>query len=569
MQDLKKNWVDITKGEQFTIIRDVIYSMVTRRRYSESEFNKKEEERLIIDVTLIIKTILEDINDKKKFLLWGDYDVDGTCSVLIWIFTFKALGYNNFSYHIPDRNSGYGLSIDGLEKVITDHDTVITMDNGITAKAESEWCKQKGIKLIVTDHHTYTPENITTAPYVFNPKQYDNTMYSNLCGAGISYLICTRMYRFWFPKEYQDPNNDFKSNIAFFAAMGTICDFVHLESGNRFIFHEARTSLQKTKNLALKQLAYFLNLKSLKLTSDDFGFTIGPLINACGRMDNMKCVVDFFTSDDTDIPACLNNFKKMKENLLKRKIEESKTNKIINEELNKSIYGSQPYVFFGHEDFHLGIVGLSATKFTNQLNKPCLFYKAGDICHGSGRSIEGVNLLSILKKEEHLFESIGGHEMAFGFKFKKENINFINDFLDVRLSEVFAKDENLFEKKIQYDGELISEMLSLELAEELDHHEPFGIKFPKPVFKIKASVLKKEHIGKNKEHSQVFIRDNKGLPKKIMFFFQNPEITEGNDIEILVSVSLTAWRGKTEVLIKAIDSSCKDLGFENSNIVIS
>jgi len=562
----KKWWKDRSKGKVFENANDA-FSHILAARYQEIPENNAAILAIQEQIETITKTIIDDIKHKRKILLWGDYDVDGTCSILIWMKTLKALGCEAFDYHIPTRNSGYGLSIEGLKQTITDHKTVITMDNGITAKDESEWCEDQGIKLIVTDHHTFTNENITAAPFIFNPKLFDENKYSHLCGSGISYLICMKLCGEFYKNKLNKEYAELQYHLAFFAAMGTICDFVPLIGVNRSIFNHARKALMNTNDPALSHLGYVLNLKDLDLNGENFGYTIGPLINACGRMENMDCVIDYFMCEMKS--ECGIYFKKMKENLLKRKLQEAMTNNIINDELNNNKYISQNHVMFGSPDFHLGIVGLSATRYTNELNKPCLFYTTGDVCHGSGRSIKGINLLSILKEIDNLFITLGGHEMAFGFSFKEEDAILIDSHIDMRILELIENNHDLFDHNIEYDGELNAKCLDVDLAKRIDSIEPFGMSYPKPVFKVKGEVLKKELIGKNKEHSQVFIRDNTGLPRKIMFFFQNPEVKGGDIINILITISMTMWKGRATPLIKAVDSSAKELGFKDNKIIIN
>lgn len=564
--ELKSKWTDRSKGKQFRESKEA-FNFILANRY-EGVYESEEAVKEIQDqVSIIVNTIIDDIKEKRPILLWGDYDVDGTCSVLIWIFTLRAMGlkpFRDFDYYIPDRIDGYGLSIEGLEKEVKNFKTVITMDNGITAREASLWCQEKGVKLIVTDHHTYNDENITKAPYIFNPKQYEYNKYSHLCGSGISYLICLKLFVTFHRDEIPEAYKQLRNDLAFFAAMGTVCDFVPLVSANRSIFSDARESL-KSNTPALSHLSYVLRLGHNPLTSDDFGFTIGPLLNACGRMADMTPVIRYFTASLK--ATCFEQFQTMKDHLLHRKMNEAEMNRIINDEIKQRaedadpLDGVKPYLFYGNSSFHLGIVGLTATKYTNDMNIPCMFFVYGDVCKGSGRSIPGLDLLSILKQKEHLFLTLGGHEMAFGFSFEKENYQEIDDFIDGELFIAFEETPSKFEKQLQYDGELSPDCLNLDIAKRIDSIEPFGISYPKPVFKVRAIVIKKEIIGKNKEHSQVFIRDNTGLPKKIMFFFMNPDVSPGEPLEVLVSIGLSMWKGKQNILVKAVDSRSKNLGF--------
>ncbi len=553
-KDKNTNTVWICKDDTKTIksIKALKYNL-----YQNRSINKYKRfhvpDSLVSNVKRICKTISEDMKNNKKILLWGDYDVDGTSSVLVWIYTFRYLNYTNFTYYIPDRKDGYGLSIPGLEIYAKGHDTIITMDNGITAYKEAQWCKKNNIKLIVTDHHTFTKENRTKAPYIFHPLDYEPNYYSNLCGSSISHLISRRFLG----------DSPMVKATAFLASMGVIGDIVPLDGYNREVFHLGQEALFKINIPCFEVLKKRLKFtRSNILTADDYGFTINPLINACGRMSTMKEAIDLFTSKREETDRYLRNVIEL--NMLRKEEQKEQTDMALRfletlQDVIKLRKGDteQHYVLLGNISFKPGLIGLIAGKIAEHKKKNTMVYRlyktknSDMICEGSGRSYNNQKFLSILREIEPLFINLGGHEQAFGFSFYEKDLPLIEHHLDKNI-----KMDTETKNTIYYDSDIDIAFLSLTIAKELQKHEPFGEGFPHPVYRIFGSIYDlKVTTTKTGKHTFIHVLDDKNHICKVNFYFKDlsKDFKVEDKVEILLSIGSSVFINKEQLSLKGID----------------
>ncbi len=547
-----KKWVCPNDDKPLSDPEEIVNNMYLTRK--KEEYSKEDvPEELIENVKKIALTILEDIKKEKKILLWGDYDVDGTSSVLIWVYTFLYLQYKGFGIHIPTRKDGYGLSIEGLERFATKYDTVITMDNGITARAEAEWCRKRNIKLIVTDHHSFTEETRTTAPYILNPMDYPPNYYSNLCGSSISHFISLQLTQ----------KADINQATAFLASMGIIGDVVPLKGYNRFVFNLGRSAIFNLNIPSFMALRKKLKLSSkTELCADDYAFSINPLINACGRMESMKRAVDFFCSQKNEAPTLLKGILTLN---LERKVLEKEQTELAMQTLEireaasrKKESGKLPNcILLAHREFHPGMMGLIAGKIAIETRKPVMLYRGykspvhGYIFEGSGRSFHGVPLLTTLQGISQHFLKLGGHEKAFGFCFKEKAQPLIENYLSVKTKFMAAEDP-----VITYDASLSLGALNLSLAHKLRKHEPFGEGFPQPIYRIFGEIYDIEvSTTKNGDHTFIHILNDKNEICKVNFYFQNllDDFEKKQKVEALISISTSIFIHQERLSLKGID----------------
>jgi len=555
-KDLTK-WICLNDEKPLSTVDEVINNLYQTRgvkQYDKSDIPTELKE----NAKKIAKTVLEDMEADKRILLWGDYDVDGTSSVLIWVYTFMFKKYTNFGIHIPERTDGYGLSIYGLNRFAKNYDTVITMDNGITAGEEAIWCKQNRIKLIVTDHHSFTKENRTTAPYIFNPHDYEENYCSDLCGASISHLITTQIAQ----------DVDIVASTAFFASMGIIGDVVPLKGYNRLLFTLGREAL------FLQNIPCFIALrKKLKLSNNkklnavDFAFGINPLVNACGRMGNIRKAVNFFCAKADEAETLLKGI--MTLNVERRMVEKEQTELALTKiKLFESI-ATKPknqlkhkhYLHLVDPKFHPGMMGLIAGKVAEVINKPVLLMRgyrqpaeSRYVYEGSGRCYNGIPLLSVLRHIEHLFIKLGGHEQAFGFMLLERNIDRVTDYLDKELRKSIYK--QIVIDDIPYDANLTFPLIDLPLAQKLRDHEPFGKGFTNPVYRIVGRIYEiRVSETKTGKHSFVHIINEETQVRKINFFFKDLEKSFEKDekVEALFSMGTSMFINQEQLALKGLE----------------
>ena len=241
-----------------------------------------------------ISAIKNAIKEQKRIALYADYDVDGTMSCVSWIWFLRSIGYTNFMHYIPDRFSeGYGLNLDAVKYLVEVEKAqiIITMDTGITANKEAEWCKERGVTFICTDHHKIQPQMLPDA-IILNPKCHPDPEYQELCGCGITFVLLRQLGKF-----FKVPSHLWGDLLAL-AGMATICDVVPLNSVNHRLARLGVNSLTKSKHPVLRALMDHCLGEKKNVDEQDLGFKLGPRINAVGRFDHADKVIQAFIGEN-------------------------------------------------------------------------------------------------------------------------------------------------------------------------------------------------------------------------------------------------------------------------------
>ena len=458
-------------------------------------------------MTVAIERVERAIANKEDILIYGDYDVDGTTAVVILKTCIELLG-GIADFHVPHRiKEGYGIRDNVIEAAHAGGVTlVISVDTGIRAFEAAKTAKRLGLDLIVTDHHLpEAGEGVPDALAVLNPNQ-EGCDYpcKEICGAGValklSQALLTRAGR-----ERLIPS------FLKMAAIATIADAVPLKGENRVIAALGLDGLRKPVNgglRALMQVAELLNLDR-KITATDIGFRLGPRINAAGRMDIAREVVELFTSKDEarqlELARKLNELNTQRQEE-ERRILEHAINVLESEPSLRERYS----LVLDGEGWHRGVIGIVATRIVERTGRPTLVISRGvdGTAHGSGRSIPSFHLLNALESTDcrHCFIRFGGHAHAAGFTLQSSAIETLRNGLEQYARRTLTPED--FEPMMEVDGELTFDQISKELARSIDALEPFGIGNPRPLFATRgARLLQPVRVMKEK-HAKLRLRDS-------------------------------------------------------------
>ena len=487
------------------------------------------------------KIIIDIIKNKKKTLIFGDYDVDGISSITILSSYFRHLGHP-FKYVIPDRIiDGYGPNIKLLEQNLDKEiDNIIFLDCGSNSHDVINYLNKKKIKSIIIDHHIINDLDMPKSHVIINPtKNNQKFTKNNVCAATLTFffvdLINKRL------------DSKFKLNDYFiFSIISTICDLMPLRGFNRKILTIGFKNLV-IKNKGLKKLISN-NLKK-KLSYQDIGFNIGPLINSSGRIAKANDVVELFLSQNDDkidkIIDKINNY-----NEVRKKIEQDNLN-LIN---FKKYYGKN-VVFIYNKEFHEGTIGIIAAKLSQLFNKPCF------IVTGSNRllrcSIRSGNNIKINKTINRLISnqliiSGGGHYEAGGFTARKEYLSKIEDFLKKEYENLNLKNHSYF------DAYAVFPKKNSTIVNDLKSLEPFGKENPEPIFYFKNIKSIKSKIINNR-HVQNILKNKSGRSiKSISFDCVNSELGKyllnfKNEFDLIGYIVESSWNNRKELKLIIID----------------
>jgi single-stranded-DNA-specific exonuclease len=444
------------------------------------------------DIDKAVECLAQAIYQQQKILIIGDFDADGATSTALMIRALKSFGAQAVNYLVPNRfEFGYGLTSQLVEvaKQTFSPDLIVTVDNGIANHAGVITAKNHGIKVVITDHHL-AGETLPLADAIVNPNQPgDNFPSKSIAGVGVAFYVMLALRRYlseagWFIKsELTEPN---MSQLLDLVALGTVADVVSLDHNNRIMVHQGIRRIRAGRCISgITALLTIAQRQPSTVSSADLGFAVGPRLNAAGRLDDMSLGIECLLADDLnmalEIAKSLNQL-----NDERRVIEqEMQTQAFMN--LNTLSLDKLPIgVCLFDETWHQGVVGILASRIKDRLHRPVLIFALANdgSLKGSGRSIHGLHIRDVLTEIDvrypNLISKFGGHAMAAGLTIAADAFT---TFAKVFNEVVSAKiTEEALHQLLMSDGELLSNELSLEIAEILREAGPWGQSFPEPVF---------------------------------------------------------------------------------------
>ncbi len=521
-------------------------------KFLHPSLDQLHEPYLLKGMKEAVERILLAIENKEKILIWGDYDVDGTTGTALLRSALGALGAET-GFHVPHRfTEGYGLNIPALEEAKNDgFSLVITVDCGARAFEPIAWAQANGMDVIVTDHHLSDGTHGNPVAFaVVNPNQagceYPD---KNLAGVGVAFKMAHALLR-------EKGRDDLVPDFLKVAAIGTIADMMKLTGENRAIVALGLKDLQRTKNLGLRALMDVSDCHS-EMTVYDIGFRIAPRINAAGRMDVAKVVVELLECEDFD------EARKMAEilntrNRDRRQVQKEITELALLEYIEKGGSESQSHlVVVAGVGWHRGVIGLAASKISERVHRPSVVISLEEgIGHGSARSIKNYHLLDGLETCAELFEQFGGHAAAAGMKIKEENIQLLRERLNRHAMENLSEDDLIPEVRI--DALLTSKSLSIELVYQLKVLEPFGQGNPRPVFITRDLIVAEEPLIMKEKHLKLRLKDKSGKKFEAIWWngvelAEEKDLRPGQKIEITYSPEINTWNGNQRLQLVVED----------------
>ena len=551
-QKVNKNLVE--KFKQDYGLGDILSRLIISRSYDASEIYGINNEQKIINIFKDDKDfdkasliLINAINNNENICILGDYDVDGACATSLLVRYFNYINQKHFFY-IPDRTKdGYGASKKLFQKLILKKPKLVIMvDCGSTSNEAIEYLNKHNIKSIIIDHHEinkpYPKSNV-----IINPKKESiKKEKSLLCATALTY--------FFIETIIQKTKSDFKiSNFLIYVLLATVCDVMPLRKINRIIAHNTIDNFNIKNYVALNYIFEQYKLKK-KLTIDDLGFLIGPIINAGGRLNNSNYGVELLTTDNIEIIKDRAN--KLIELNNKRKIIEQNLLDEIDFEKIKS--ENKQVIIYYKNNLNEGIIGIIASRLKDYFNKPSIVItKSHDKLKASARSTSSYNIGYLIKSlvDNNIIEAGGGHNMAAGFTMKKTNIKLLENFIQ---NDYLKKNPNQ-ESLNKYDFQLSSLSIKNKLINDLNKLKPFGNYNSLPYFLINNLKVIKHDVVNNK-HLSVFLKPDSGvLIKGISFNCLNTKIGHyllnyKKKINIIAQIHENIWNNK-----KTIQLNIKDL----------
>ncbi len=476
--------------------------------------------------------------NKKNVVVYTDYDADGiTGGSLLWE-TLHILGFSVFPY-VPHRQSeGYGFSIKGIDAVIAKYHPglIISVDHGISAREQIQYAADKGIPVVVTDHHT-KPELLPDSAVAL-------IHWPLVSGSGLAYITALDIW------HTLDPENDkletlFTYDFLALASLGTIADLVPLTGYSRSIAKYGLAAFSHAKKPGIMELLAVSGLTDMEISTYHAGFALAPRINAVGRLSHaieavrMLCTKDVVKAKLLAHEAQVHNVtrQRMVDVAIEEAFAEIEKIPIPNLVLQKN------------KDWNEGIIGLISSKITDRYRRPSIVMtKTEDGWKGSARSVKGFDIIAFLRSL-NILKHVGGHPQAAGFSLLDEQL----PVFEKKIEECLKDIPDPKEKEITVDREIPLSDVSDKLADLLQQLTPFGIGNPTPTFQSRAKILFVKTMGKKQEHLRFVGQDLEVRTKQFECVFFSPSsgqkelIRMGATLSLIYTIESQFWQGRKQL----------------------
>lgn len=496
---------------------------------------------LLFDMDTLVQRIFKAIEQDEAILIYGDYDADGVTSTSIMYETLMTLGAN-VSYYIPNRFiDGYGPNKERYKQIIDEGcQLIVTVDNGVAGHEAIDYANERGVDVIVTDHHEL-PNDLPNAYAIVHPKHPNGEYpFGELAGAGVA-LKCAHALLEEMPVEFFD-----------LAAIGTIADMVSLTDENRAIATFGLAQMKQTQRMGLRRLITDLEVKLSEVDEQTIGFKVGPVMNAIGRLDHADPVVELLTSFDEERIAAISK------ELIQINEERKDIVKSIVSQAMDQVDPTDEINILSHPDWHEGVLGIVASNVVRETGKPTIILREfpdKQLAKGSARSVDNYDLFQACNSKRDLFTHFGGHKMAAGMTLPIENIELLKTHLT---NEMLTLKETMEVKPtLHIDSTVNVDEVTLDMITEFDLLKPFGMDNQSPLFAfIDAKAAQSRKIGKDKDHLKLAIASDVQPLDSIGFSYGHLDnyITESSKLDIVGSLEVNEWNGnkKPQLMIEDI-----------------
>ncbi len=520
-----------------------------------------------------VDRIFQAIKNKEKITIHGDYDADGVSASTILFTTLKALGATELSVFLPHRETdGYGLNSRTVQLLHEENTKVIiTCDCGISNTQEVNQAEELGMNVIITDHHAI-PQTLPQAYAIIHPKISGETYPDHgLAGGGVAFKLAQALLLVHKQEKEKLVNGEthesFEKWLLDMVAIASVADMVPLVGESRTLTKYGLIVLNKTKRIGLKKLLLEAKILqqdgSLKkeITADTIGFQIAPRINAAGRLDHANVALKLLVSENG--AEAVDLAFELEKNNTERK---TKTDTFVKQAIEQvEDQKNNPVLFVIGKEWTTGIVGLIASRLKEKYHKPTIAMAYnGDMVTGSGRSVQGFNMIESLQEMPEHFLKFGGHPMACGFSL--ENETKISSFQNALFEKYKEKTTGVdMSAKLLIDAHLELKDIHWDLFDVLEKFKPFGQQNERPKYLLQGlSVVDFGTLGADQKHLKILVRQKGGAIKKtIGWKMCDPENTNGVDwlnelkigekIDMVVGVDVNEWNGNKELQLTIID----------------
>ena len=498
------------------------------------------------DMEKAVARIERAIREKQPIGVWGDFDVDGQTSTALLVKGLRDIGAQ-VSYHIPVRaRESHGIQKKYLREFMDRGiGLLITCDTGISEFESLGYAAEQGLDVILSDHHT-PPEQLPPAYATINPKLLpENHPMSQLAGVGAAFQIIRALYE---KKGMGDACTSFYDLVA----LGTIADLAELRMENRFYAQMGLQQMTDDLRPSLDALLTSADYRGTAISESLIGFTIGPRLNAVGRLDDANMNVEFLLSTDADHLA--KTAGRLEELNTQRKLAMEdvyqSARHMIEQEPQLQNFSALVLAKSGWEK---GVVGIAASRLVEDFNKPVILLNISDgQAAGSVRSVEGINIIQAITENARFLDSFGGHPMAAGLALKMDNLPAFRSALSQTIKRTYGRAPA--EKELQIDTYLPLSNLNMDLVDEINSLAPFGNGNPPPVLVTRnLEIAQSVNLGRKDLHKKVSVQNQQGETQEVLWWNARDQRQPRGYFDLAYYLRLNEFRGETHITLEWID----------------
>ncbi|NOQ93183.1 MAG: single-stranded-DNA-specific exonuclease RecJ [Methylophaga sp.] len=527
--------------------------------YDLAELPKPE---LMLGMDVAVQLLAQAVTQQWKIMIVADFDTDGATSCAVAIRGLQAMGAKHLDYIVPNRFvHGYGLTPELLAEIPADEqpDLLLTVDNGIASIEGVEVAHQRGIKVLVTDHHL-PGDKLPKAEAIINPNQRGDTFPSkNMAGVGVCFYLLLGLRQElrkqgWF--EQQQIEIPKLNTLLDLVALGTVADVVPLDKLNRTLVTLGLARIRAGRACAGINAIVQVSGRDLRtLSSPDMGFSIAPRLNAAGRLEDMGMGIETLLTNDmveaVDAAQMLDDINKQR-----REVEQDMQQQALLM-LDKMAFddGEQPLGYCMYDaQWHQGVIGLLASRIKERQHRPVIAFASGNEgeVKGSARSIPGVHIRDILALVANSMPAgkltrFGGHAMAAGLTLAEEDLALFEQHFLAALEQTI--EPAILQQELMSDGELTANEISLELAELFPTAAPWGQGFLEPQFHGVFTVIAIRAVGQQQDHLRLTVDNGAGEQVTAMAFRQQqPDwLEQGGQVLLRYRLAVNEFRQQRSV----------------------
>ncbi|SDO98597.1 single-stranded-DNA-specific exonuclease RecJ [Halobacillus aidingensis] len=523
-----------------------IYDAETADRFLKPSIDQLHDPMLMEGMDRAVARVKEAIASDQSILVFGDYDADGVTSTSVMVEALRKAGAD-CDFYIPNRfTEGYGPNKEAFQFAFdSGYALIITVDTGIAAMEEATFAKDLGIDLIITDHHE-VQEVLPDAYAIIHPKTSADYPFQELAGVGVAFKFAHALLG-RFPKEFLD-----------LVVIGTIADLVPLKGENRVLASVGLQAISHSNRPGIQALRKVCSIEG-DMNEETIGFTIGPRLNAVGRLQDATPAVDLLLSEDREEAeqnaAFINQLNQERQKIVAAIAKEAE--EMVSVENGEA----ENVIVVAKEGWNPGVLGIVASKLVRQFDRPAIVLAIDEEkgeAKGSARSIDAFDLFANCMEIRHRFIHFGGHAQAAGMTLALDQIDDLRSDL-ISLAEEKLSDDD-YQQVLDIETTVELEDISLKQIEEVNQLRPFGMGNPKPLFHLKHTPKEVRLIGSKKNHLKFQFQSQQSRVDGIAFGLGDlyQQISPQAPLDVVGELGINEWNGRKNLQVMIKDLSVKE-----------